>query len=75
MVSPLELKRRMAGANILGIIIGKPCYTKKPCLVILLEVSKDSKVGFYYVILFFGLTVRLWIEGGRESPLDTKEIV
>ena len=32
--------------------------------VILLEVNKNLELGFYYTILFFGLTVYLKIKGG-----------
>ena len=64
----------MAGAGILGIVVGKLCHGKKSCLIILLEVDKGLKVGFYCTILPSGLTVRLWIEGGREFSLDAEEI-
>ena len=49
----------MFGAGILGVVIGKLRYGKKPCLIILLEVDKGSKVGFYHTILPFGLIFRL----------------
>ena len=74
MISAVEFKRHIAGASILGIIIGKFCYKKKPCLIILLKVDKNSEVGFHYAILPFGLIVYLWIEGDREPLLDAKEI-
>ena len=64
----------MANASILGIVVGKLCYRKKPCPIILLEVDKDLKIDFYFAILPFGLTVRLLIKSNKESPLDTKEI-
>ena len=64
----------MANASILGIIIGKLHHRKKLCPIILLKVDKSLEVGFHYAILSFGLTIRLWIEGGGESPLNAKEI-
>ena len=59
MVSAIEFKRHVANASILGIIVGEFCYEKKLYLVILFEVNKNLKVGFYYTILFFGLTICL----------------
>lgn len=64
----------MTGAFIIGIIICKPSYWKEPIPIILLEVDKDSKVHFYHTIVTFGPAVSLKIEGGEESPLDSKEI-
>ena len=75
MISTIEFKKHVIGASILGIIIGKFCYKKKPCLVILFKINKGLKVRFYYTILLFDLTVCLWIKGVGESPLNTKEIV
>ena len=75
MVSVVELKRRMANASILGIIISKLCNRKKLCSVILLKVDKNLEISFYYTILLFDLTVCLWVEGGRESPLNAEEII
>ena len=74
MISAIELEKYVADAGILGVVIGKLCHRKKPCLIILLKVDKGLKIGFHCAILPFGLTVRLWVEGGRESPLYAKEI-
>ena len=59
MISAIELERHVVSASILGIVMGKFCYEKKPCPIILLEVNKSLKIGFYYVILPFGLIVYL----------------
>ena len=59
MIFAIELKRYMINANIFGIIIGKLDYKKKPYLIILFKVNKDSKISFYYTILFLGLSVCL----------------
>ena len=75
MISIIELEKCVTGAGILGIIIGKLCHGKKPCPIILLKIDKGSKIGFHGTILPFGLTVRLWVEGDKEFPLDAKEIV
>ena len=74
MISVIELERYVANAGIFGIVVSKLYHGKKPCPIILLEVNKGSEVGFYCTILLLNLAVRLWIEGGRESLLDAKEI-
>ena len=74
MISAIELKKCVAGASILGIIVSKLCYGKKPCPIILFEVDKGSEVGFYHTILPLSLTIRLRVEGVGESLLDAKEI-
>ena len=74
MISAMKLERCVAGASILGVVVGKLCHKKKLCPIILLEVDKGLEVSFHRAILPFGLTVHLLVEGGRESPLYTKEI-
>ena len=75
MIFIVELKRRVANASMFGIIIDNFCYRKKPCLVILFEIDKGSKINFHYTILPFGLIVHLWVEGAEESLLNVKEII
>ena len=74
MISAIELKICVAGGGIFCVVISKLRHGKKPCLIILLKVDKGLEVGFHYTILPFGLTVRLWVESGGESPLDAEEI-
>ena len=74
MISAIELKRCVADTGILGVVVGKLRYKKKPCPIILLKVDKGLKVGFHCTILPFGLTIRLSVEGGGESLLDAKKI-
>ena len=74
MISAIELEKYMAGVGIFGDVVGKFRYKKKPYSIILLEIDKDSEVGFYCTILSFNLTVHLWMEGNRESLLDAKII-
>ena len=74
MIFAIELEKYVTNAGIFGVIIDKLCNEKKPYSIILLKVDKSLEVGFYHTILPFGLTVYLWMEGGEESPLDTKEI-
>ena len=73
-ISVIELKRCVVDDGIFGVIVSKLCYEKKLCPIILLEVDKGSKVGFYCTILPFGLTIYLWLKSGREFPLDVKKI-
>ena len=65
----------MTGASIPGIIVSKLRYWWKPGLVILFEVDKCSKVGFYSAILPLGLTVCLMVERGWEPPFDSKKVI
>ena len=74
MIFAIELKKYVANVGIVGIAVGKFYYGKKLCPIILLKVDKGSKVGFYCIILLFGLTVHLWVEGSKEFPIDAKEI-
>ena len=59
MISAVELKKRIASASILGIIVGKLCHGKEPCPIILFKVDESSEVGFYRTILFFSLAIHL----------------
>ena len=61
MISAIELKKRVIGTSIFGIIIDKFRYKKELYLVILFEIDKSLKVSFYYIILLFDLIVYLWI--------------
>ena len=64
----------MAGAGILGIVVSELHPEKKLCPIILLEVNKNSEVGFYYTILPHSLAFCLRVKGGGEFPLDAKQI-
>ena len=64
----------MAGTSIFDIIISKLRYRKKPCPIILLKVDQNLEISFYCAVLSFGLTVRQWIESGKEFSLDAKKI-
>ena len=74
MIFAIKFKKYVIGTSIFGIVVDKLCNRKKPCLVILFKIDKDSKVGFHHIILSFSLTVHLWVKSGKESPLNTKEI-
>ena len=74
MIFVIELKRFMANAGILGIVIGKFYYKKMSCSIILLRVDKGLEVNFYCTILLLSLAVCLRVEGGKEFSLDAEEI-
>ena len=74
MISAIELEKYVADASILGVVIGKLHYGKKPCLIILFKVDKGLAIDFFYIILPFDLTICLWIEGGGKSPLYAEKI-
>ena len=74
MISAIELEKYVAGIGILGIVVRKLRYKKKPCLIILLKVDKGSEVSFHCTILSLNLAICLRVEGGGESPLDTEKI-
>ena len=60
----------MIGAGILGIIVSKLYYKKNSCLIILFEVNKGSKVGFYHIILPLSLAAYLRVEGSGKFLLN-----
>ena len=64
----------MVITGIFGVVVSKLRHKKKLCPIILLKVDKGLELGFYHTILPFNLAVYLQIEGGREFPLNTKEI-
>ena len=74
MIFAIELKKCVAGVGILGIVVSKLRYRKKLCPIILFKVDKGLEIGFHHTILLLNLAVCLQMEGGRESPLDAKEI-
>ena len=71
----MKLKRFMANASILCIVISKLRYEKKLYSIILLEINKSLEVGFYYTILPLSLTIYLQIKSSKEFLLNVKEII
>ena len=74
MISAIKLKKCVAGTGILGIVVSKLRYRKKPCPIILLNIDKGSEVSFHCTILSLSLVICLRVEGDGESSLDAKEI-
>ena len=56
----------MISASIFGIIINKLCYKKKSYPIILFQVDKSLKVGFYYAILPYSLAIHLQVYDAGE---------
>ena len=71
----VEFKRHVVNASILSIIIGKFRYKKKPYSVILFKIDKVLKINFYHTILFFDLTIYLWIKDIKKTLLNAKKII
>ena len=74
MVAIVQLEWYIANTHILSIVINKLGYWQEPCSVILFEVDENSEVGFYRIILLFGLAVYLRIEGSWKSLFDAKKV-
>ena len=71
----VQLKNRMAGAYIFGIIISKFGYKYEFNLVILFKIDKDYKIGFDSAVLFFCLVICLELKGGKKPLFDIQEII
>ena len=65
----------MANVYIFSIIISKFYFKKKLYLIILFEVVRKLKIGFYYIILPFDLAIYLIIKRNIKFLLNTKKII
>ena len=74
MVAAVQLERRVTGAGVFRIVIGKFSHRKEPCPVVLLEVDEGSELGLHCAVLSLCLAVGLRMEGGGESLLDAWEV-
>lgn len=74
MISAVEFKKRVLGASILSIIMGKLCHKKKLYPIILFEIDKDLKIGFYCAVMSFDLVIYLKIEDIYYFTFKIKEI-
>ena len=74
MVAIIQLKKYIAGARILNIIIIELSHWQKPYLAILFKVDKGLEISFHCTILSFDLAVYLKIEGSWKPPFDAKEV-
>ncbi len=65
----------MAGAQILGVVVGKLSYQKEFSPMILFIINKGSEVSFYCTIIPLGLAINLRVESCRKPLLNHKEIL
>ena len=63
MIFAVKLKRCIANADILNIIISEFCYRKKLCLINLFKIDKNLKITFYCTVLPLNLAIYLRIKG------------
>ena len=75
MVATVELERCVTRTGVLGVVLGKLHHREEPCPVIMLLIYESIKVCFYRSVYVFRLSVGLRVERGRESSLDTKEVI
>ena len=59
MISAIELEKCVANAGIYSIVVGKLCNGKKPCSMVMLQVDKNSEIGFHCTILPLSLAIYL----------------
>ena len=50
-ISTIELKKREAGASILGVIVSELSHWQELSPIILLKVDEGSKISFHHTIL------------------------
>ena len=62
MVSAFQLKKNVANACILDIVINKFSYRQELSIVILFEVDKYTKIGLYNTVLLLYLAINLKIK-------------
>lgn len=74
MIIVIQLKKNVAGAYILGIVIDKLGYKQKPSPIVLLKIDKNLEIRFYYTILMFYLPICLKIKSGGELPFNAKKV-
>lgn len=72
MITTVKLKKYVANAYILGIIVSKLCYKKKPSPVILFLINKDLKIG---TILLLSLAISLWVESDKKLLFNSQEVI
>ena len=73
MISLIELEKYVTNTGILDIVVSKLYHRKKLYLVILFKIDKDSKIGFYYNILPFDLTICLLVKSDGKFYLISRK--
>lgn len=75
MIAAVEFKKRIIGASVFCIIIGKLSHRKELSIIVLFVIDKTLEINFYYTVLFFGLTISLIMKSNREFLLDSNKVV
>ena len=75
MVATVEFKRRIAGVQILGIVVGKLSYCKEPSLIILFIIDKNSEIDLYYTVLPVDLAISLKVKNSKKFLLNSKKVI
>lgn len=66
LIATVNFEKYVAGACIIGVVIGKLSHWEKPSQIILLVVNKSPKVGFYCAILSLSFIVSLKIKDDKK---------
>ena len=74
MIAAVQLKRHMAGAQVLCVIISKLGHWYELGPVILLEIYEGSEVCFHGALLLLSLAVSLREKSGRKPPFNAEEV-
>ena len=62
MISTINLKRSIAGASVLSVIVVELHHGKKLCQIIMLKVDKGLEINFHCTIVPLSLAVSLWVK-------------
>ena len=73
MIFVIKHKKFLASASIFGVVVSKLYHKKKSCVIILLEVYKNLKIAFYFIILPLILAVYLQIEDNKKFLVDIEK--
>lgn len=74
MEAVVEFERRMTGASVFCIIMGKYSHWELPCLVILFEIDKNTEIDLHDAILPFNLVISLRVKSDRQFSLNFQEL-
>ncbi len=74
MVATVELERRVAGAYILGVVVGELSHQEEPSPIIFLVIDESSQVGLHCTVLPLDLAINLGVESSREPSLDSQKV-
>lgn len=73
MEAAIKLEESVADNSIFLVIVSKFSYRQKFCSVTLFIIDNNLKIGFYYAVISFGLTVGLRVKCGRKFLLNIRK--